>query len=32
MEVVGKVEKIKTDGNREIIQIKTIVHLDGKDG
>ena len=29
---VGKVEKIGIEGNRERIQIKTIVHLEGKDG
>ena len=32
MGVVGKVGKIGIDGNRERIQIKTIVHLDGKEG
>ena len=30
--VEGKVEKIKTDGNKEKIQINTIVHIDGKTG
>ena len=30
--LVGKVEKIKTDGNKEKIQINTIVHIDGKTG
>ena len=29
---VGKVAKIGIDGNMERIQIKTIVHLEGKDG
>ena len=28
--VEGKVEKIETDGNKEKIQINTIVHIDGK--
>ena len=27
-----KVEKIKTDGNKDKIQINTIVHIDGKTG
>ena len=30
--VEGKVEKIRTDGNKEQIQINTIVHIDGKTG
>ena len=28
----GKVEKIRTDGNKEKIQINTIVHIDGNTG
>ena len=28
--VEGKVEKIRTDGRKEKIQINTIVHIDGK--
>ena len=29
---VGKVRKIGIEGNGERIQIKTIIHLEGKDG